>query len=105
MTRLEALLSTAQGTSVPIPYEGHSQGDPVFPEGPLEAKIAIVGESLGWEEHTQRRNFVGKSGGKLRGWMRWAGIHPDHCRILNVYPFFPPGGSITNVTAEELSRW
>lgn len=47
----------------------------------------------------------GKSGQKLRTHMRLAGIHPEKCRILNVYPFYPEGGSIEKLDPGVLRQW
>lgn len=71
----------------------------------MDARIVVLGESLGHEEWEQRRPFVGRSGKKLRNWMRLAGIAPERCRIENVYPFYPPGGAIDNVDTSTLALW
>lgn len=106
MTRLEALLQTSAGTPTAMPAAPVINYDaPVPDEGPLDARVMVLGESLGWEEHEQRKNFVGRSGKKLRNWMRLAGVIPEKCRILNVYPFYPAGGSIDNVDDPVVRRW
>ena len=106
MTRLEALLSRASGAAVSIPDTCvRNTTIPVSDEGPLNARIVVLGESLGHEEALARRNFVGKSGQKLRNHMRLAGIHPDKCRILSVYPFYFEGGSIDKLDTDTLREW
>lgn len=105
-TRLDALLQRAAGNHVSIPAADVSDYTTPLPdEGPLDARIVVLGESLGHEEVLARRNFVGKSGQKLRNHMRLAGIHPEKCRILNVYPFYPEGGSIDRLDPGILREW
>ena len=107
MNRLEALLLRSAGQhDTPLPLHNQVNYDRSVPdEGPLDAAIVILGESLGTDEVRARRNFVGRSGQKLRNHARLAGIHPEKCRILNVYPFFPEGGSIENVDSGVLRGW
>jgi uracil-DNA glycosylase len=106
VTRLEALLQRAAGQSVSLPSADEVRyTEPVCGEGPMDAKIVILGESLGYEEVKARRNFIGRSGQKLRNHARLAGIHPEKCRIENVYPFYPGGGSIESVDPGVLRVW
>lgn len=105
MTRLEALLLNASGQATALPDADTFATTPVPGEGPLNARIVVLGESLGHEEALQRKNFIGRSGQKLRNHMRLAGIHPEKCYIFNVYPFFPPGGSVENVEELVLKEW
>lgn len=60
MTRLEALLARSAGQRVSLPPANslHTT-EPVQGEGPLDARIVILGESLGLEEVKARRPFVG----------------------------------------------
>ncbi len=58
--------------------------------GPLDAKIAIVGEAPGANEEAIGRPFVGASGGLLRTMLSDAGIDPEECRFLNVMETRPP---------------
>jgi DNA polymerase I-like protein with 3'-5' exonuclease and polymerase domains len=37
--------------------------------------------------------------------MRLAGIHPEKCRIENVYPFYPEGGSIDQLDSAVVYQW
>ncbi len=104
MTRLDALLAVAAGGEVPLPLP-EVASVPVAGEGPLDAALAAVGESLGVEEVGQRRPFVGRSGQKLRQHARLAGVNLARARIDNVYPYYPDGGSITNVAEADLLRW
>ena len=43
-------------------------------EGPLNAKVAFVGEAWGQLEEIQKRPFVGRSGEELNGWLQSASI-------------------------------
>ena len=107
MNRLEALLLRSAGEQdVFLPSRNHVDSDqPVPDEGPLDAQIVILGESLGVDEVKARRNFVGRSGQKLRNHARLAGIYPEKCRIMNVMPLYPEGGSIEHVDPGVLRGW
>ncbi len=52
--------------------------------GPLNAKIAIVGEAPGEQEEREGRPFVGPSGNLLRVVMADSGLDLSSCRLLNV---------------------
>lgn len=52
--------------------------------GPINAKIAIVGEAPGAVEVALGRPFCGPSGGLTRVLLADAGIDMDKCRLLNV---------------------
>lgn len=106
ISRLEALLQRASGSDIHLPDAGKPDYTvPVPDEGPIDAHLIVLGESLGHGEVLARRNFVGKSGQKLRTHMRLAALHPDKCRILNVYPFYPEGGSIEKLDPRVLRQW
>ena len=65
------------------------------PEGPKNAKIAIVGEAGGSYENAQLRPFVGPAGGVLEHCMHAAGIIRSECYITNVVKLQPPGNDIS----------
>ena len=105
MTRIEALMHTAAGTLTALPDEPDDADTPVPGEGPLDARLVVIGESLGADEWEQRRLFVGRSGHKLRNHARLAGVNLRQARIDVVMPLFTPGGSIANVHKETLRDW
>lgn len=74
------------------------------PEGPLNAKIVLVGESLGRAEAATGKPFQGASGTFLRKiWSRGdIGIDRKNLRIENVYEAYPPGGNIDRVSRDIL---
>lgn len=63
----------------------------VGPEGPLNATIALVGESPGRDELVEGRPFVGAAGQRLNALLNEAHILRARCRILNVMDTRPPG--------------
>jgi uracil-DNA glycosylase family 4 len=56
----------------------------VYPDGPLDAKIVIVGEAPGEDELLQGRPFVGAAGQLLGFALREAGINRSNCFVTNV---------------------
>ena len=105
MNRLEALIALARGEVVELPPPPPQEEILVPPSGPLDAFIAVIGESAGVEEieHNPPAPFVGKSGKLLRTWARHAGINLSTCYIDNTYPYLPPGKKLKNVPKEVLS--
>lgn len=65
------------------------------PEGPREAKIALVGEAPGLQERRLRRPFVGPSGQLLDRLLLRAGINRKECYITNTIKEQPNGNDIT----------
>lgn len=63
-------------------------------EGPLDAKIAIVGEALGENEERERRPFVGMAGSLLNKILASVGILRSSCYITNVIKERPIGNNI-----------
>lgn len=59
-------------------------------EGPLGAKIAIVGEAPGATEDQLGRPFVGSSGNLLDSCLSTVGINRHECYITNVVKMRPP---------------
>jgi len=64
-------------------------------EGPLDAKIMLVGEAPGTEEDKIGRPFQGYSGGVLDNLLAQAGIARHQCLIANVARERPPAGRIS----------
>jgi DNA polymerase I-like protein with 3'-5' exonuclease and polymerase domains/uracil-DNA glycosylase len=62
----------------------------VLGNGPIPARIMVIGEAPGPEEEFQGRAFIGTSGQLLRGMLKDAGIDPAECYFTNVYPRLPP---------------
>ncbi len=60
-------------------------------EGPLDARLILVGEAPGAEEDSAGRPFVGASGRFLRREMEAAGIDVGPIYITNVVKCRPPG--------------
>ncbi len=64
----------------------------VFGEGPVDARLLIVGEAPGRDEDLQGRPFVGRSGQLLERILREeGGLSRGDCYITNVNKCRPPG--------------
>lgn len=61
---------------------------PVFGEGPMNARIMLVGEQPGDEEDKQGRPFVGPAGALLDEVLRTAGLKRDEIYITNAVKHF-----------------
>jgi len=59
-------------------------------EGPLSAKLMIVGEAPGYDEDKEGRPFVGPSGRLLNKFLAEAGINRSQCYVTNVVKVRPP---------------
>jgi uracil-DNA glycosylase family 4 len=71
----------------------------VFGEGPVEARIAIVGEAPGRQEVEQGRPFVGQAGRLLDELLEEAGVERSGVYVTNVVKVRPTrqsGGRISN---------
>lgn len=65
----------------------------VPPEGPLTARIAVVGESPGRNEWNKHRPFIGYSGDLLNDTLGACGLHRSDIYITNVIKdHLPPAG-------------
>jgi uracil-DNA glycosylase family 4 len=64
-------------------------------EGPLDAKIMLVGEAPGEEEDKQGRPFVGPAGRTLDALLGQAGIARYQCLVTNVARERPPANKIS----------
>lgn len=65
------------------------KSDQVPPEGPIDAKIAIIGEAPGGYEERAGRPFVGPSGNMLNTCMQSAGMIRRECYLTNVLKHRP----------------
>jgi len=63
-------------------------------EGPLDCRIALIGEAPGETEHRMQRPFVGRSGQLLTKLLDRVGIERQACYIDNVFQEHPPGNNI-----------
>jgi uracil-DNA glycosylase family 4 len=66
---------------------------PILPEGPRDARIAIVGEAPGASEEIYLRPFCGASGNLLTEMLRESGIDRAKCYITNVVKLRPLGNN------------
>jgi len=72
----------------------------MIPEGPIPARVMIVGEAPGeWEERTGRP-FQGPSGQELNRMLEEAGLHRSQCFVTNVCRLRPPGNEIAKWIAQ-----
>lgn len=60
-------------------------------EGPLDAKIVIIGEAPGYEEEKVGRPFIGGSGQLLDQILGANGINRRQCYVTNIMQVRPPG--------------
>jgi len=67
----------------------------VPPEGPLDCRIAFVGEAPGEREVVERRPFVGWTGKHLDSLLAAVGILRHTCYITNVVKVRPQGNDIS----------
>lgn len=71
----------------------------VRPDGPIPARVMVVGEAPGAEEEAQGIPFVGASGKELTRMLHEANIERSECFITNVARERPPGNDIYNFIA------
>jgi uracil-DNA glycosylase len=72
----------------------------VRPDGPIPAKIMIVGEAPGAEEEAKGVPFVGASGMELNRMLQEAGISRSECFVTNVCRERPPNNDINHFIAK-----
>ena len=65
--------------------------NPVPGEGPLNAKVMVVGEAPGRNEDIQGRPFVGAAGQLLNRLLELAGLKREQVYITNIVKCRPPG--------------
>jgi len=74
---------------------------PVLPEGPVPARVYLIGERLGESEAVAGRPFVGISGKYLDLCLQAAAVDRSDCRINNLVSTF---SFYTKPTQEEINR-
>jgi uracil-DNA glycosylase family 4 len=75
-------------------------------EGPLDAKIAIIGEAAGTREREQRRPFVGNSGQELNKLLHSNGLIRSDLYLTNVIKEQPPGNDISQfIKIDKKGTW
>jgi DNA polymerase len=81
-----------------LPKTGHWDLSRTFVpgEGPLNAKVMLVGQAPGAQEDAQQRPFIGRSGMLLTHLLRLAGLGRDKVYITSVVQFFPPKNRMPN---------
>ena len=81
----------------------------VFGEGPLRARIALIGEAPGEQESLQGRPFVGKAGKNLDEFLALSGMNRAEMYITNTVKYRPvkrsaAGNTVNRApTQEEIS--
>jgi len=65
--------------------------NPVPGEGPLDARVMLVGEAPGRKEDEQGRPFVGRAGELLNALLGLAGLERSQVYITNIVKCRPPG--------------
>lgn len=70
---------------------------PVVGEGPLDARVMLVGLGPGYHENLQGRPFVGAAGRLLNRLMRFAGLERGYVYITNVVKCYLPDNRATEV--------
>jgi len=73
-----------------------------FKQGPLNAKIVLVGEAPGGEEaiDKEKRPFIGSSGKLLRELLQKFGVNPEECYITNILKTRPPKNDFAKFVKE-----
>lgn len=83
----------------------------ILASGPLDARIAIVGEAPGQQEELVGIPFIGTSGGELTRMLTEAGISRDACFLTNVFMERPWANDVLNFcgkraeVAQAYSSW
>lgn len=72
----------------------------VKPDGPIPARVMIVGEAPGFDEELRGIPFVGTSGQELDRMLQEAGISRGECFVTNVCRERPPNNDISHFIAK-----
>jgi uracil-DNA glycosylase family 4 len=87
-------------------FEDHIDHIQVPGEGPLDAKIVIIGEAAGAREREQKRPFVGASGQELNKLLHSNGLIRSDIYLTNVIKEQPPANDITKfIKIDKKSTW
>ena len=87
--KLAQLKAELEANVVRLPI-AEKPSDIVFGEGSPDAEIVLIGEAPGYNEHVQRRPFVGRSGQLLRKTLTQVGFPPEQVYITNIVKARPP---------------
>jgi uracil-DNA glycosylase family 4 len=74
-------------------------------EGPLDAKVILIGENPWVNEVSNGRPFAGQAGNKLKFWWHGTGLDRTKMRLMNLYPYKPPIDDLVCVEVDELGEW
>lgn len=74
-------------------------------DGPIPARIMLVGEAWGDDEEREGRPFVGASGQELNRMLQEAGILRSECFVTNVVNHRPPGRAEGRPVHNDISAW
>lgn len=77
----------------------------VYGEGPLSAKLIVIGEAPGYNEDREGRPFVGAAGYRLGEWLSEVGLSRASLRIENVVEYRPNGNEIASFGKVALEAW
>lgn len=72
-------------------------------EGPLHAKLMVIGEAPGADEDRERRPFVGASGRLLNKFLHDAGIERSQVYVTNIVKVRPPDNKFERLREFNLS--
>lgn len=72
----------------------------VRPDGPIPARIMLVGEAPGYDEERVGTPFVGASGQELNRMLHEAGIMRSECYVTNVCKSRPPNNWLGHFVAQ-----
>ncbi len=73
-------------------------------EGPVNAKVVVVGQAPGAFEDAEGRPFVGRSGVLLNHLLELAGLRRDKVYITSVVQFFPPKNRLPSASEVNACR-
>lgn len=76
----------------------------IIGDGPVPAKVMIVGEAPGFREDEISRPFSGKSGRLLDETLKKVGLSREECFITNVNKCRPPDNATPNKTQQKACR-
>lgn len=81
----------AEYSKLPTKLKPWNLSDSFVPgEGPLDAKVMLVGQAPGAQEDAEGRPFIGRSGKLLDQLIRLSGMDRKDVYITSVVQFFPP---------------